>query len=115
MTRFARLLIAPSLAVLLAFLLLAVALENASASTDEREAIEDIAIVDDAAMESLAAILADPDASPACKGYADLLLYAAASIRHVLEFPESLVARSELSTRVLPSVPASQYACENAV
>ena len=88
---------------------------TAYATTTEREAIEDIAIIDDAAMEQLAAVLADPDASPTCKGYADLLLYAAASIRHILDYPESIVARSELATRVLPSVPASQYACENAV
>lgn len=102
-------------------LLMAVALavifasQQANASTAEREAIDEIAIVSVEAMEELAAILADDDASPACRGYADLLLLVAIYMRHLTTFPESRVALSEFANRVMPSVAANQYACENAL
>lgn len=103
----AALVVALALTVLVAY--------HAEASTDERQALDAIEIVDEAAMEELAAVLADADASPACRAYADVLLYLAGALQHALRYPDSYVARTELVGRIMPSVSVSQYACENAV
>ena len=101
--------------LIVAFIAVILVAYEVQGSTDEREAIEAIPIVDRAAMDELAATVSDADASPPCRGYADTLLYAAAVFDHALEYPESSAANTELMTRILPAVAAYQYACENAL
>lgn len=109
----ARWVLVPIVAAALTF---AIAL-NLHASTPEREGIDDLAaaLIDDSVMEQLAETMQDPTASTACRGYADMLLLVGTYVRHLLTYPESLVARSEFSGRVMASVPPAQYRCEVAM
>ena len=115
-SRFGRLLLAPSLAVLLAFVLMAVALERASAT--HVEAVEDaiaaaIALYAEdpaQAKADLYALATDADIPEACAQWADVNLAAIVVIEGGVDFPDSWALRP-LFDFTLKAIPVFRNDC----
>lgn len=116
MKSFARSLIAPSLAVLLAFLLLAVALERASASYVESvedaiaAAIELYRTDPEQAKDDLYALAVDDGIPESCAMWADINLSALLLIEDAMEFPDSWAVQT-LFGWTLQAIPIAKNDC----
>jgi hypothetical protein len=111
MIRFARVLLAPSLAVLLAFILMAVALQHASSAEDHVAHIDGIM---HSAMAELDEVLVDEATPPLCRAYADRLYLLLHLLEEMQRRPHSTITGQAFGSLFQPVIEARSW-CQEAI